>query len=55
ARDRKVLRDYSGALSYGSTAKYLNIAGLMLNILFLILIVVLVATGALRAMAMAPH
>ncbi|XP_009999781.1 PREDICTED: dispanin subfamily A member 2b-like [Chaetura pelagica] len=47
SRDRKVLGDYSGALSYGSTAKYLNITALLLNILLVILIVVLVATGTI--------
>ncbi|NXS61486.1 IFM1 protein, partial [Brachypteracias leptosomus] len=47
ARDRKVLGDYSGALSYGSTSKYLNITALLLNIFFIILIIALLATGTI--------
>ncbi|RLV97312.1 hypothetical protein DV515_00011999 [Chloebia gouldiae] len=45
SRDRKMLRDYSGALSYGSTAKYLNITALVINILIVIIVVSLVAAG----------
>ncbi|NXF89618.1 IFM1 protein, partial [Eubucco bourcierii] len=45
SRDRKVLRDYSGALSYGTTSKYLNITALLLNIFFVILIIALIASG----------
>ncbi|XP_074774193.1 dispanin subfamily A member 2b-like [Athene noctua] len=45
SRDRKVLGDYSGALSYGSTAKYLNITALLLNIFLVILVIALVASG----------
>ncbi|NWT60004.1 IFM2 protein, partial [Erythrocercus mccallii] len=44
SRDRKVLGDYSGALSYGSTAKCLNITALAINIG--IVIIVIVATVA---------
>ncbi|XP_008933327.1 PREDICTED: dispanin subfamily A member 2b-like, partial [Merops nubicus] len=47
SRDRKVLRDYSGALSYGSTSKYLNITALLLNIMFVILMIALIATGTI--------
>ncbi|NWI68149.1 IFM1 protein, partial [Todus mexicanus] len=47
ARDRKVLRDYSGALSYGSTSKYLNITALLLNIFLVILFIALLATGTI--------
>ncbi|KAM6321753.1 dispanin subfamily A member 2b-like [Podargus strigoides] len=47
SRDRKLLRDYSGALSYGSTAKYLNITALLLNIFFVILLIALVASGTI--------
>ncbi|OPJ74224.1 dispanin subfamily A member 2b-like [Patagioenas fasciata] len=50
SRDRKVLSDYSGALSYGSTAKYLNITALLLNIFLVILIIALMATGAFATM-----
>ncbi|XP_035167640.1 dispanin subfamily A member 2b-like [Oxyura jamaicensis] len=47
SRDRKVLGDYSGALSYGSTAKHLNITALLLNIFLIILIVALIASGTI--------
>ncbi|XP_054246385.1 dispanin subfamily A member 2b-like [Indicator indicator] len=47
SRDRKVLRDYSGALSYGTTSKYLNITALLLNIFFVILIIALLASGTI--------
>ncbi|NWR56478.1 IFM1 protein, partial [Bucorvus abyssinicus] len=47
SRDRKVLRDYSGALSYGSTAKYLNITALLLNIFFTVVIIALIASGTI--------
>ncbi|XP_010015342.1 PREDICTED: interferon-induced transmembrane protein 3-like, partial [Nestor notabilis] len=53
ARDRKVLGDYSGALSYGSTAKQLNITALVLTIALLaltILIAILIANGTIAAM-----
>ncbi|XP_075568840.1 dispanin subfamily A member 2b-like [Pelecanus crispus] len=55
SRDRKVLGDYSGALSYGSTAKYLNITALVLNILLVILIIVLIATGTIALMNVFHH
>lgn len=47
SRDRKVLGDYSGALSYGSTAKYLNITAHLINIFLIILIIALVASGTI--------
>ncbi|NXL23201.1 IFM1 protein, partial [Setophaga kirtlandii] len=43
SRDRKVLGDYSGALSYGSTAKYLNITALVINIVIVVLVIVFVS------------
>ncbi|XP_068800626.1 dispanin subfamily A member 2b-like [Struthio camelus] len=49
SRDRKVLGDHSGARSYGSTAKCLNIMALLLSILLVVLIVVLLATGTIVA------
>ncbi|NXW89266.1 IFM2 protein, partial [Alopecoenas beccarii] len=55
SRDRKVLSDYSGALSYGSTAKYLNITALLLNVFLVILIIVLMATGTIAAMNLSYH
>ncbi|XP_038620528.1 interferon-induced transmembrane protein 3-like [Tachyglossus aculeatus] len=41
ARDRKVMGDALGAQSYGSTAKWLNIWALLLNLLLLIVVLVL--------------
>uniref|UniRef100_A0A8C8RVT3 Uncharacterized protein n=1 Tax=Pelusios castaneus TaxID=367368 RepID=A0A8C8RVT3_9SAUR len=49
ARDRKVIGDNSGATSYGSTAKCLNIMALTLSLLFIIIIITLVATGVITA------
>ncbi|XP_071415665.1 dispanin subfamily A member 2b-like [Pithys albifrons albifrons] len=43
SRDRKMLGDRSGALSYGSTAKYLNIAALVINIIIVIIVITVVA------------
>ncbi|NWR22263.1 IFM1 protein, partial [Emberiza fucata] len=43
SRDRKVLGDYSGALSYGSTAKYLNITALVINIVIVVIVIVVVS------------
>ncbi|NXU33920.1 IFM2 protein, partial [Drymodes brunneopygia] len=48
SRDRKVLGDYSGARSYGSTAKYLNIAALVINTIIVIIIITVVAVLASR-------
>ncbi|NXO81019.1 IFM1 protein, partial [Sitta europaea] len=53
SRDRKVLGDYSGARSYGSTAKWLNITALVINILIVIIVVTvvsLIAAGVIRSM-----
>ncbi|XP_003206166.1 dispanin subfamily A member 2b-like [Meleagris gallopavo] len=47
SRDRKVLGDYSGALSYGSTAKYLNITAHLINVFLIILFIALVASGTI--------
>lgn len=47
SRDRKVLGDHSGALSYGSTAKYLNITARLPHIFLVILIIALMATGTI--------
>ncbi|NXR68254.1 IFM3 protein, partial [Rhadina sibilatrix] len=43
SRDRKVLGDYSGALSYGSTAKCLNITALGINIGIVVIVVTVTA------------
>ncbi|NWH79992.1 IFM2 protein, partial [Piaya cayana] len=45
SRDRKLLGDYSGAQSYGSTAKYLNITTQLLNVCLTVLVIILFATG----------
>ncbi|XP_069480019.1 interferon-induced transmembrane protein 1-like [Ambystoma mexicanum] len=47
ARDRKVVGDINGATSYGSTAKCLNITSLVLSLLFVLLFIVLLATGVI--------
>ncbi|XP_056349552.1 interferon-induced transmembrane protein 1-like [Oenanthe melanoleuca] len=43
SRDRKVLGDYSGALSYGSTAKWLNITALVIHIIIVVIVIVIIA------------
>ncbi|NXG05472.1 IFM2 protein, partial [Sakesphorus luctuosus] len=43
SRDRKMLGDRNGALSYGSTAKYLNITALVINIIIIIIVITVVA------------
>ncbi|XP_069713272.1 LOW QUALITY PROTEIN: dispanin subfamily A member 2b-like [Phaenicophaeus curvirostris] len=47
SRDRKLLGDYSGARSYGSTAKYLNITTQLLNFSLTILVIILIVTGVI--------
>ncbi|XP_027751326.1 interferon-induced transmembrane protein 2-like [Empidonax traillii] len=42
SRDRKMLGDHSGALSYGSTAKCLNITALVVNIIVIVITIVIV-------------
>ncbi|KAM4667336.1 dispanin subfamily A member 2b-like [Amazona ochrocephala] len=52
SRDRKMLGDYSGALSYGSTSKQLNITALVLSIALValaILIVIFAVSGTITA------
>ncbi|NXI07159.1 IFM2 protein, partial [Irena cyanogastra] len=51
SRDRKVLGDYSGALSYGSTAKCLNITALVINLVIVVIVIIvvsLVVSGVFR-------
>ncbi|NWS80428.1 IFM1 protein, partial [Toxostoma redivivum] len=43
SRDRKVLGDYSGAESYASTAKCLNITALVIHIVIVIIVVTIIA------------
>ncbi|XP_064168142.1 dispanin subfamily A member 2b-like [Anguilla rostrata] len=47
SRDRKVVGDLEGAREYASTARCLNIVALCLTLLFVIVIVVLLAAGAI--------
>uniref|UniRef100_A0A0E9SM73 Uncharacterized protein n=1 Tax=Anguilla anguilla TaxID=7936 RepID=A0A0E9SM73_ANGAN len=47
SRDRKVVGDLEGAREYASTARCLNIAALCLTLLFVIVIIVLLAAGAI--------
>ncbi|NWR52308.1 IFM1 protein, partial [Regulus satrapa] len=50
-----ILTDDSGALSYGSTAKYLNITALVISIIVVVIIVVtLIAAWVIESMN-APH
>ncbi|XP_075438851.1 dispanin subfamily A member 2b-like [Ascaphus truei] len=49
SRDRKLIRDVSGATSYGSTARSLNIAATVLSILTVVIIIILVVTGVITA------
>lgn len=55
SRDRKVLGDYSGALSYGSTAKYLNITALVINIVIVILVIVFVSLALAGVFSPRPY
>ncbi|XP_053304634.1 dispanin subfamily A member 2b-like [Spea bombifrons] len=48
SRDRKLVGDASGARSYGSTAKSLNIAATVFSILVVVLLIILMATGVFR-------
>ncbi|XP_057583958.1 interferon-induced transmembrane protein 3-like [Hippopotamus amphibius kiboko] len=47
SRDRKMVGDITGAQSYASTAKCLNICALVLGILLTIAFIILFATGSL--------
>uniref|UniRef100_A0A8C2S6I8 Interferon-induced transmembrane protein 3 n=1 Tax=Capra hircus TaxID=9925 RepID=A0A8C2S6I8_CAPHI len=47
SRDRKMVGDITGAQSYASTAKCLNICALVLGILLSIVLIILVSTGSL--------
>ncbi|KAM4899436.1 uncharacterized protein FYW23_004960 [Sylvia borin] len=57
SRDRKLLGDNSGALSYGSTAKCLNITALVIHIIIVIIVIIVVAVmvAAAHARAMSPY
>lgn len=53
-----MLGDYSGALSYGSTAKWLNITALVINILIVVIVVTVVAlivSGVIRGTQPPPY
>ncbi|NWT05716.1 IFM2 protein, partial [Mionectes macconnelli] len=43
SRDCKVLGDHRGALTYGSTAKCLNITALVFNIIITVIVIVIIA------------
>ncbi|XP_007465971.1 PREDICTED: interferon-induced transmembrane protein 3 [Lipotes vexillifer] len=47
SRDRKMVGDVTGAQSYASTAKCLNICALVLGILLITVFIVILATGSL--------
>ncbi|XP_076971327.1 interferon-induced transmembrane protein 1-like [Tamandua tetradactyla] len=47
SRDRKMVGDITGAQSYASTAKCLNICALVFSLLMTIVLIVLMVTGAL--------
>ncbi|XP_078539928.1 interferon-induced transmembrane protein 1-like [Lissotriton helveticus] len=47
ARDRKLVGDLNAAISYGCTAKSLNISAMVLSLFSLVLMIALAATGAM--------
>ncbi|XP_045021819.1 interferon-induced transmembrane protein 3-like [Bubalus bubalis] len=47
SRDRKMVGDITGAQSYASTAKCLNICSLVLGILLTVVLIIVVSTGSL--------
>ncbi|XP_078077514.1 dispanin subfamily A member 2b-like [Mustelus asterias] len=47
SRDRKVVRDAEGARHYASTARSLNIAATVLNVLFIIIFIGLLFSGVI--------
>ncbi|NXM57002.1 IFM1 protein, partial [Illadopsis cleaveri] len=49
SRDRKMLGDNNGALSYGSTAKCLNITALVINIVIIVIVVTVFAVLLTRS------
>ncbi|NWY35215.1 IFM2 protein, partial [Pheucticus melanocephalus] len=55
SRDRKVLGDYSGALSYGSTAKCLNITALVINIVIVVIVIVVVSLAVAGVFSHRPY
>ncbi|XP_061465870.1 dispanin subfamily A member 2b-like [Rhineura floridana] len=46
SRDRKVIGDPEGAATYGKQAKRLNIAALILSIIYIVIVIVIVIKGA---------
>ncbi|XP_063293505.1 dispanin subfamily A member 2b-like [Pelobates fuscus] len=48
SRDRKLIGDVSGSISYASTARSLNISATVLSILSIILFFVLIVTGVIH-------
>ncbi|XP_063293504.1 dispanin subfamily A member 2b-like [Pelobates fuscus] len=49
SRDRKMVGDMNGAVSYGGTARSLNIAATVLSILLIFIAIILVVTGVIRS------
>ncbi|KAG8438132.1 hypothetical protein GDO86_008718 [Hymenochirus boettgeri] len=47
SRDRKLVGDRNGAMSYSSTARSLNIASTTLSILMILILIILMAVGVL--------
>ncbi|XP_039209174.1 dispanin subfamily A member 2b-like [Crotalus tigris] len=47
SRDRKVLGDPEGAANHGRTAKYLNIAAVIITIIIYIIIIIILISSAL--------
>nr|CAI9704831.1 unnamed protein product [Rangifer tarandus platyrhynchus] len=50
SRDRKMVGDITGAQSYASTAKCLNICALVLGLLLIIILIIIVSTGSLMVL-----
>ncbi|KAM9221539.1 interferon-induced transmembrane protein 1-like [Dugong dugon] len=50
SRDRKMVGDLTGAQSYASTAKWLNICALVLSLLLIIGFIILLATGTVMSL-----
>ncbi|XP_025142925.2 interferon-induced transmembrane protein 3-like [Bubalus kerabau] len=55
SRDRKMVGDITGAQSYASTAKCLNICSLVLGILLTVVLIIVVSTGSLMIVQAVPE
>uniref|UniRef100_A0A6J0SYK0 Interferon-induced transmembrane protein 1-like n=1 Tax=Pogona vitticeps TaxID=103695 RepID=A0A6J0SYK0_9SAUR len=54
SRDRKVMGDHSGAASYGSTAKSLNVVALVFCILLIVVVIILLVGGVITVTNLNP-